>query len=305
MFNEFYYQLRPYIPRRLQVLVRGMILRWKFRRYRDIWPIFEHRPQIPEKWPGWPDGKQFAFVITHDVETEKGQERCRELMRLEQMLDFVSSFNFVPERYRVSGELRDYLTSQGFEVGVHDLRHDGKLYKSRSLFSKNALSINRYLKEWRAVGFRSGAMHHNLEWLQALEIEYDASTFDYDPFEPQPDGVGTIFPLWVGRDGTSGGYVELPYTLPQDFTMFVMLKEKTIDIWKRKLDWVASHGGMCLLITHPDYMSFNGRIPAFDEYPVEHFGDLLRYLKENYDGRYWNAKPHEVASYYRKTVVKI
>ena len=46
-------------------------------------------------------------------------------------------------------------------------------------------------------------MQHNLQWLHALNAEYDSSTFDTDPFEPEPDGVGTIFPFWVpGPNGT-------------------------------------------------------------------------------------------------------
>ena len=36
-----------------------------------------------------------------------------------------------------------------------------------------------------------------------LNIAYDASTFDTDPFEPQPDGVNTIFPFWVPRRSES------------------------------------------------------------------------------------------------------
>ena len=125
-------------------------------------------------------------------------------------------------------------------------------------------------------------MQHRLGWLHALGVEYDASTFDTDPFEPEPDGVGTIFPFWVpGPDG--GGYVELPYTLVQDFNLFVVLREQNIDIWKRKLDWIAEHGGMVLLNTHPDYMCFDGK-PARDEFPVSHYEELLRYVREKYEG---------------------
>src|SRR6516164_8618023 len=40
----------------------------------------------------------------------------------------------------------------------------------------------------------------------------------------------------------SRGYVELPYTLPQDSTLFILLGEKTTNIWQRKLDWIAQHG---------------------------------------------------------------
>jgi hypothetical protein len=50
--------------------------------------------------------------------------------------------------------------------------------------------------------------------------------------------------------------VELPYTLPQDFLLFVLMQEKNIDIWKKKLDWIADQGGMALFIAHPGYMQY-------------------------------------------------
>jgi hypothetical protein len=51
----------------------------------------------------------------------------------------------------------------------------------------------------------------------------------------------------------------LPYTLVQDFNLFKILREPNIDIWKRKLDWIAERGGMALINTHPDYMGFEGK----------------------------------------------
>jgi hypothetical protein len=158
-----------------------------------------------------------------------------------------TSFNFVPERYSVSSQLRHNLNSNGFEVGVHGLYHVGKLYKSKELFQRRAKRINHYLKDWNAIGFRSPSMHYNLEWIHDLNIEYDASTFDTDPFEPWTQGVRMIFPFRVSNDSTQSGYVELPYTLPQDFTLFVLMKQKNIDIWKKKLDWIVEQGGMALL----------------------------------------------------------
>ncbi len=49
---------------------------------------------------------------------------------------------------------------------------------------------------------------------------YDASTYDIDPFEPQGGGLGTIFPIIVSDVSTKRSYVELPYTLCQDFLLF-------------------------------------------------------------------------------------
>ena len=114
------------------------------------------------------------------------------------------------------------------------------------------------LKKWNAVGFRSPSMYHNLEWLHDLNIEYDASTFDTDPFEPQPDGVGTIFPFWVaGNKSESEDMWNCPIPFPRIFCLFILMQQKNIDIWKKKLDWIAEKGGMALFITHPDYMNFN------------------------------------------------
>ena len=92
---------------------------------------------------------------------------------------------------------------RGFEVGVHGLEHDGKLYSSKAKFAEKAIADQRIsAQRWNASGFRSPLMQHDLQWLHALDVEYDSSTFDTDPFEPEPDGVGTIFPFWVpGPDG--------------------------------------------------------------------------------------------------------
>jgi len=237
------------------------------------------------------------------VESQWGVDRSRQLMRLEKGLGFQSSFNFIPKgSYEVPEQLRKELVRNGFEVGVHDLRHDGKLYRTRGDFSKNAKLINQYLRDWDAVGFRSGFMLHNLNWLHDLNIEYDASTFDTDPFEPQPDNRNTIFPFWIpapeGSNNPRGGYVELPYTLPQDSTMFLLLRDKTPELWMRKLDWVAEHGGMVLLNTHPDYMDFQNK-HSLGEYPASLYQQFLEYIRTKYDGQFWHASPREVAGYVR------
>ena len=186
-------------------------------------------------------------------------ERCRALAELEMGLGFRSSFNFVPEgQYDPPSSLRSFLVDHGFEVGVHDLHHDGTLYRSKAKFSAAARRINKYLEHWQAVGFRSAFMFHNLEWLKELNVLYDASTFDTDPFEPQPDGANTIFPFWVGTFGRER-LRRTAIHAAAGFDSFLVLGEKTNEIWKRKLDWVARHGGMALVNVHPDYMAFGER----------------------------------------------
>jgi glycosyltransferase involved in cell wall biosynthesis len=281
-------------------------------RVANVWPIMPGSERPPENWLGWPQGKKFALVLTHDVESKAGLDKCRSLMQLEMELGFRSSFNFVPEGdYRVPCKLREELSAAGFEVGIHDLKHDGHLFASHRSFKRRAVRINDYLREWGASGFRSGFMLRNLDWLHDLDVRYDASTFDTDPFEPQPDGGHTIFPFWVPRPNGSAisdqrpainssskdGYVELPYTLPQDSTLFLVLRETTPEIWMRKLDWIAEHGGMVLLDVHPDYMSFTGSRQTTTEYPAELYREFLSYVRTRYAGKYWHALPREVAGH--------
>ena len=174
-------------------------------------------------------------------------------------------------------------------------------------------------------------MLRELDWLHELDIEYDASTFDTDPFEPEPEGHHTIFPFWVSVhtaqkseagsqksdsggnllsaegpirrserpiSGVTGrGYVELPYTLPQDSTLFLLLREETIDIWLRKLDWIAQHGGMALIDVHPDYLCFDGSMPGPREYPVTRYKSFLEHVSRQYHGAFWNVTPKKVAQF--------
>jgi peptidoglycan/xylan/chitin deacetylase (PgdA/CDA1 family) len=298
LINSIYYLIKPLIPRWLQIYLRRKLALRKRSLYSNIWPIDEKTDKPPIGWSGWPDKKRFALVITHDVETLKGQGKCYSLIRLEERLGFKSSFNFVPEEYSVSSNLRDSLTQNGYEVGLHGLNHYQNPFKSKKIFQKQVSRINHYLHEWESVGFRAPCMYHNLDWIHDLNIEYDASTFDTDPFEPQPDGMGTIFPFWVQKSGANKGYVELPYTLPQDFTLFVLMQEKNINIWKKKLNWIVENGGMALLITHPDYMNFGGEKLGKEEYSVECYEEFLNYIKLNYEGQYWHVLPKEIARFW-------
>ena len=290
-----FYTLKPAIPRPLQLWARRMIVRQRLKTYRHVWPIDPNAARLPVGWPGWPDGRQFAVILSHDVDTQKGHDTCRKLAAIEKDLGFRSAFNFVPERYRNSAALREDLRGDGFEICIHGLKHDGRLFQSHAIFKRRAARINRYMAAWQTRGFTSPSMHHNLDWMHHLNISHSTSTFDTDPFEPQPDGVGTIFPFWVGHQDADDGFVELPYTLPQDFTLFILMREPGIDIWKQKLDWIAARGGMVLVNTHPDYMNFQGSPLGPEEYPVNRYTEFLTDLKTRYAGRYYHALPGELA----------
>ena len=292
-----YFHLKPFLPHRLRWAMRRVRTPGILKRSQDAWPILESAGEAPADWSGWPDGKRFAFVLTHDVESADGVDKVRRLAELELETGFCSSFNFIPAgAYPDPVELRSWLLANGFEIGVHDLEHDGRLFESREGFRRKARKINRYLNDWGAVGFRSGFMLRRLEWLHELELLYDSSTFDTDPFEPQPEGTSTIFPFHI--ESTAGGYVELPYTLPQDSTLFLLLREQDSTIWKRKLDWIAEKGGLALVNIHPDYIDFSGGSPSRNRYPSRILRDFLDHVKDRYDVSYWNPLAKDLALWY-------
>lgn len=298
--------MKPIFPVGMRWFLRRIYAKGILERSSDIWPIDRAAGTQPEGWSGWPQRKKFCLVLTHDVETEEGLANVRPLAEMEMEMGLRSSFNFVPQgAYQVTADLRDWLEQRGFEVGVHDLKHDGHLFASRKRFRENARLINHYLKDWNSKGFRTGFMLHELEWMHDLNIQYDASCFDTDPFEPQPDGCMTIFPFLIkgDRDGIPHSYVELPYTLAQDSTLFLLLQEKTIGIWRRKLDWIAAKGGMVLLNTHPDYMEFGKKKRKY-AYSARLYKEILQYVISGYRGEYWHALPKEVAAWSARNEVQ-
>jgi hypothetical protein len=231
----------------------------------------------------WPKQRRWALVLTHDVETAAGQALIPVLADLEERLGFRSSFNLIPERYKLDRGLISDLRRRGFEVGVHDLNHDGKLFNSHSQFLRRVQHINRHVGELEADGFRAALMHRNPDWMQALEVDYDLSFFDTDPYEPIPGGTMSIWPFQLGH------FVELPYTLVQDYTLTAVLRERTPRLWTEKADFVAEHCGMVLLNAHPDYLRQNEMERVYTEF--------LETIRGK--GDYWHALPKEVARWWR------
>lgn len=237
----------------------------------------------------YPQNYSSAVVLTHDVEEQKGFDYISKVIELEEKYKFKSSWNIVPYKYKIDEGIIKLIQKLGHEIGIHGYNHDGKLYYSEKIFNYRAKFINEAIKKYDAVGFRSPQVHRNLEWLQKLDIKYDASCFDYDPFQPFPGGTGSIWPFVVGK------FIELPYTLPQDHTLFYVLKVHNIEIWKKKIDWLVKNNGMILVLTHPDYL--------IDKKQLEFYEELLAYLKEIKNS--WRCLPRELADWWNKKTMNI
>lgn len=311
--HKFYYSsIRPYIPISIRQLVQEKVNKKIYYQKDFIWEEFVEKivggqhladgsntknddyerknKNFTSNWSkfNYEGNKECAIVLTHDVEEQHGFDFITKVIELEEKYGFKSSWNIVPYKYKIDDGIINYIKQNGHEIGIHGYNHDGKLYYSEKIFNERVPYINEAINRYGAVGFRSPQVHRNLVWLQKLNIEYDASCFDYDPFQPFPGGTGSIWPFIAGK------FVELPYTLPQDHTMFYVLKQKDISIWKNKADWVAKNRGVILLITHPDYLRERNHLEIYEE--------LLKYLN-TFDNA-WQCLPKELAKWWKDKFIK-
>ncbi|MFO7810872.1 MAG: hypothetical protein R6V47_05830 [Candidatus Delongbacteria bacterium] len=285
LLKKIYYNIaRPLMPSFVRAFLQNRISEKIEPKTDFIWDevvnIINER-DLKIKYPG---GSKAAAVLTHDVDTLAGFNRIPKIIELEEKYGFKSSWNIVPYKYPVDTGIIDLIKKSGHEVGVHGYNHDGKLFYSKKIFENRFPHINKAIKQFGAKGFRSPMVHRNLNMLQKLDIEYEASCFDYDPFQPFPGGTGSIWPFRAGK------FIELPYTLPQDHDMFYMMKQDDIGIWKRKSDWIIKNKGVILLITHPDYLS--GKI-------LNHYKEFLIFLKQYKE--LWTALPIDLTKFWKKT----
>jgi hypothetical protein len=294
-----YYRLRPVLPRGLQIAARRAATRLQGRARFPHWPVetslhdlygflFDRvralvASPVPYLAP-WPEGRSWAFVLTHDVETEAGCRLLGGLRDAEEELGLRSSWNFVPLRYDVEPGLLDALDRQGFEVGVHGLYHDGFDVSSLATLRERAPLIRDYAERWNASGFRSPATRRVWELMPLLGFDYDSSYPDTDPYEPQAGGCCTWLPFF------NDDLVELPITLPQDHTLFVILGHEDESLWNEKADFLRRRGGMVLALTHPDYVHDGPLLACYERF-LGRFAD---------DSSGWHALPRDVAAWWRR-----
>jgi hypothetical protein len=293
-----YYRLRPLVPRRLQIALRRGFSRVQERRSFPRWPaetalhdLYERLFSLVAAAAGepipyiapWPGGASWALVLTHDVETADGCERVAAVADVERRAGLRSSWNFVPRRYDVDERLVAELRVDGFEIGVHGLYHDGRDLANERVLRERLPAMREAAARWGAVGFRSPATHRNWKLMPLLGFDYDSSYPDTDPYEPKPGGCCTWLPF------ANGELLELPITLLQDHTLFVVLGKTDESLWVEKAELLRDRGGMALVLTHPDYLD-EERLAAY------------RRLLDRYagDDTAWRALPRDVAGWWRR-----
>lgn len=303
LVRKAYYAVRDLLPvsirRHLQKVYLGG---WRKLRFPD-WPvdftvdnIHEEVLRLAMKAGGvrrvpfiwfWPQGAPSCLIMTHDVETAAGRDFTSDLINLDHSYGIKASFQVIPEkRYEVPDEYVRQMRSRGFEFNVHDLNHDGHLYQERVSFLERAQKINEYIKKFGAKGFRAGVMYRNLDWYNAYEFSYDMSMPNVAHLEPQRGGCCTVFPYFVGK------ILEIPLTTCQDYSLFQILNDYSIDLWKQQIALIRKRNGLISFIAHPDYLMKPQARRVYES--------LLAYLRQIVEHeKVWMALPGEVDQWWR------
>lgn len=205
------------------------------------------------------NGKRFACIVTHDIDTRKGLQIAKRFKKLEEKYNIPSAWYIPSKHYKLDLEIIKELANFG-EIGAHDTRHDGKLIQLPKQKMVERLKEAKKTLE-KAIdcsieGFRAPLLQHSYEIMQALHetgYVYDTSIPTWEPRHPytmKPHGIGTIYPFNIN------GVVEIPVTLPQDHQMIHSLgmnPRQTIEAWTNLMKETERLGGLCVFLAHPDY----------------------------------------------------
>ena len=304
MVREIYYFFRPVLPVNLRKHLQRASLSRRNGEGFPTWPVDSTVESIlqtvtagslhnngikgfPFIW-FWPNGHSACSIMTHDVETEAGRDFCSELMDIDDSFGIKASFQVVPlERYEVSRAFLQDIRNRGFEVNVHDLNHDGHLYRDHKQFRERAARINSYLQEFGTQGFRAAVLYRNLDWYSELACAYDMSVPNVGRLDPQPGGCCTVMPYFVGD------ILEIPVTATQDYSLFNILGTYSIELWQQQISRIMEQNGLVSFIVHPDYLDSERAKAAYSA--------LLEHLASLRDrAGLWITLPRELNKWWRQ-----
>ena len=249
----------------------------------------------------WPEGRRYAVVLTHDVDSSWIFENPRWLEAFaaaEAACGMRSAWFVVPTAIAGESSRRglEWLRNAGHEIGVHGYRHDPAL--AGRPFDE---LVETFARGRALVGaFHEGEPGYRAPWLSRSETmrrALAAAGYLYDSSSPAANiqrnnprsnnGCGTLFPFM------QDGLVILPVTLPQDL-MTAPLAMEPQDYW----DWIetliggiSQWGGLVVVSTHiqPHHSA--------NEPMLQGYTRLLGRLSADVEA--WFTLPREVAQWAR------
>ena len=135
----------------------------------------------------WGSNKDYACVLTHDIDSRRGLQNARYVKKLEEKYDIPSTWYVPSKSYSLDLEVLKDLENCG-EVGSHDTVHDGRLVQLSGQALTNRLFESRNDLEKTAglsiEGFRAPLLQHTFEILRRVGdagYKYDSSIPTWSP----------------------------------------------------------------------------------------------------------------------------
>ncbi len=240
----------------------------------------------------YPSRKDFAFAITHDLDTEFGQSQIDELLKIEEELGFRSCSFVVPGSYPLNRSLLASLIRRGHEIGCHDINHDNHLaFLSSTEIRKRFDGISGFISNYHIEGFRSGSFLRTKAMLEVVQeyFQYDSSIPEKRT-QPYLNGCFRQRPFQL-----LGTLVEIPVTLPTDGELLshMLSPSEILEIWITKVRMLSIINGCGVFLNHPEKGFSDGeRMRSLYE-------KFLTRLRDNF-GTAWFCLPRELTHWFSK-----
>ena len=241
----------------------------------------------------WPQGKSYAFCLSHDIDTAAGLARVPEIAGIEAQLGVSATWFLLGHRYRLNHELLDRLRRQGHEIGLHGDRHDNRIaYASRGAIVARLARCAELVGRHGVSGFRAPSLLETplLREVLRASFRYASQTPDceVDALIAPRRGCATCFPF------EKHGLLEIPITLPMEDKLLSagLDQAQILELWRRKLAWVREVGGLAQLAVHGEPHLFDRCRRAFQA--------ILKELAE--DGTAWRANLGDVARWWQESI---
>jgi peptidoglycan/xylan/chitin deacetylase (PgdA/CDA1 family) len=222
----------------------------------------------------WPDGKQSAFVVSHDVDTPKGLALAEEVGRFEADLGLRATWFIVGDVHAGRPTVARALAEMGHEIGLHGDRHDNTLaYEPRHRMAARLERFRTTQAELGITGFRAPSLLETAALRQELRRSFayasDIPDTEVDSLIAPRRGCGSCLPF--ERDGL----LEIPITLPLEdkLIMRAMTGDEIFRFWREKAAWIQQAGGVVQLALHNEPHLLRRSRDAFERLAREKAAD--------------------------------
>lgn len=247
----------------------------------------------------WPKNKKYAFILTHDLDSNwiYQSENLNTFLEVEKQFGIRGAWFFVTNLYKHDFKKIDLLINEGHEIAFHDYNHDHKIaFLSEKDMHRRLSKCRWFIDKYQVLGFRSPHYLRTPTLYEVLKhyVKYDTSMHDsYNPTSKVDlvrEGCSTVYPFKLSESEDS--LLELPITIPEDFELYDPKKGpiSIIEPQLEQIEEVKERGGLATLVIHPE-----AHLSAKKHF-FEAFKEILCAISA--DSECWICQPKDIYYYW-------